>query len=101
MELRPDAEVPYGDALGAVRTVLQSYAARPDELPRSRELADAACAAARSARQHGVTLASLLADLGRITAETITGDANAAVKAARAIARWADREYSDLTGGGP
>lgn len=93
--------VPYPDALARVRGVLTCYAARPEFLPGSLELEDAARAVARAALRDQVPLAAAVADLGRLAAVTVAADQNAAVKAARAMSRWAAREYEEVMGAAP
>lgn len=89
----------YADALASVREVLSFHAGQPAFLPRSIELEYAARAAAHAALRHGVGLAALSADLGRVAAEAFPREPNAAVAAGRAMARSAARAFHDAGGG--
>jgi len=90
--------LPYADALASLREVLSFYAGQPTFLPRSIELESAAQAAAHAALRNGVALATLSADLGRLAAEALPNEPNAAVAAGRAMARWAARAFDEAGG---
>lgn len=90
---------PYDEALARVREVLAFHRRRPDFLPRSLEMEDAARGVARAALHDGVPVTGALADLGRAVADIIVEDRQAAVRAAQAMARWAAREYRETAGG--
>lgn len=90
--------LPYAHALAALREVLSFYASQPTFLPRSIELESGARAAAHAALRNGVALATLSADLGRLAAEALPTEPNAAVAAGRAMARWAARAFDDAGG---
>jgi hypothetical protein len=84
---------PYVDALDAVWEVLAFHAPRPRYLPRSIELEHKVREAARAAVRARVALPEFSAALGRLAAEAIPMDADAATAAAWAMAAWAGREY--------
>ena len=84
---------PYDDALAGARVVVTRYANDAGHLPRSLEFEDAARMLARAALRARVPLSTAVTDAGRIVAAAID-DSNAAMKAARAFARWAALEYN-------
>ena len=101
---RPVRQVPmiaaYHGALTRLREVLGFYVERPRFIPHSAEIEAFTGEVARAARRAGISVDTLSALLGRLAAEIIADDIEGAVKASRAMVRWAAQAYSEATGPG-
>jgi hypothetical protein len=85
----------YHEALTPLRELLGFYVERPRFIPHSVEIEAITGEVARAAHPAGISLLTLSSRLGRLAAEIITDDIEGAVRASRAMVRWAAQEYSD------
>ena len=90
----------YHGALTRPREVLGFYVERLRFIPHSVEIEAITAEVARTARRASISLVTLSSRLRRLAAEIIADDVEAAVKASRAMVRWAAQEYSEPTGPG-
>jgi hypothetical protein len=90
----------YHGALTRLRELLGFYVERPRFIPHSREVEAITDEVARAARRAGISIITLSSVLSELAAEILTDDIEAAVKASRAMVRWAAQEYADATGPG-